>query len=123
MKYSRLVINSFYHNLVVDQLKNGILIYNDKTGDDIQISNDFINFVFTDKDMSIKKAVRLLSRFFTYDVKFNECIFQTVEREKEYLKIKDKLCDILNIHDYSGVALFSESLAYSENQFPISEAQ
>ena len=109
----RLIINSYYHNIIVDELKNGILIYNDKTGDDIQISYDFINFVFVNKDLDLKTIVRLLSRFFTYDLKYNECIFQTVKRENEYLKIKLHLGNVLNIHNYSDVCLFSESLAYS----------
>ena len=107
-----LKINSFYHNIIIEQLENNILIFNNKTGDDLQIHNDFINYCFKD-GLSLQEKFRTLIGVFCYDCNFDSKLFKTVFLEKQYLKVKIDLVNVLQINNYSELALLKESLNYS----------
>ena len=115
-KNSRLTIETYNHNLIIDCLKNGFLIYNDNTGDSVQVSHKFCDFVFNLRNKpTIKSYMRLLAKFFTYDFNFDEKIFQTEDLESEYQKFiysTVTLSDVLEIKNHSQLCLFLESLEY-----------
>ena len=108
-----LEINTFYHSLVIEQLENNILIYNNKTGDSVQIHNDFINFCFTD-GLSLREKFKTLVSVFCYYCDFDSKLFKTVFLEKQYLKAKIDLANVLQINNYSQLALLKESLIYAK---------
>lgn len=86
-------------SLIIEKLDSNFLIYNDYTGDAIQVSFNFINHCFSLKNQDIKEILELLTQHFTFNCKFNELLFGSVQKENEYYKIKNKLKGVLEIFD------------------------
>jgi hypothetical protein len=115
--YNKITVNTFNHNLIIEQRDHGVLVYNDNNGDEV-----FFNFDLTSKIMSKNKhcpitIIKTFTKFFTYDQVSAENVIPllgTVALEIEFYKLKINLKKVFNINNYSDYCLLAESLEYAK---------
>ena len=116
-------VKTFHHNLIIDQLNKGILIYNDNTGEDMQVSYKLLGKILRGDPLTLDHAVviKSLCKYFTYDQLLfdNEIIINHLGSDSlknQFYRMRKDLKKVFNINNYSDYCLLSESLCYAKKE-------